>query len=402
MENIEKKDKVQRDALSAWESQGKKGTCEIITGLGKTFIALHALYTMPKNKDLHLFLAETTTRETDLQNDILKYNKIFNRDVYNDYNLRFFCYQSAYKWKGKEFGLIIADEIHDSLSPAYSQFYFNNSYKAIIGLSATVDKSTQYEVDGVAYSKGDLLKKIAPICFAYGLKKAKVEETTRDLDIYVILNKLDEVNKTVKAGSKEKPFFQTEKQAYDYWDTQHKRAFFILDPELKSLKIRITATKRSNILYNLKSKIPIVRKLLDYVDSKTIVFGNSLDALLQITPNVVSSRNKEDENKRIREDFEKGKIQTIGSFKKLKQGANLAGLDNCIMMSYYSTNKDLIQRIGRLRDNGKKGNIFILLTQGTQEEVWLNKMLENVKHLNIIYCENVESVIKKLNKSVTK
>jgi superfamily II DNA or RNA helicase len=398
MESIEKKDRVQREALSSWKKQGKKGTCEIITGLGKTFIALHALYTMPKNKDLHLFLAETTSRETDLKKDILKYNEIFDRDVLNDYNLKFYCYQSAYKWKGKEFGLIIADEIHDSLSPAYSRFYFNNSYKALIGLSATVDKSTQYDVDGKVYSKGDLLERIAPICFKYGLKKAKVEETTRDLDIYVIINKLDEVNKTVKAGSKDKPFFQTEKQAYDYWDSQHKKSFFILDPELKSLKIRITATKRSSILYNLKSKIPIVRRLLDYLDSKTIVFGNSLDALLQITPNVVSSRNSEDENKRIRQDFEKGKIETIGSFKKLKQGANLDGLDNCIMMSYYSTNKDLIQRIGRLRDNGTKGNIFIILTQNTQEEVWLEKMLENVKHLNIIYCEDVDYAIRQLKK----
>tara|TARA_R110000851_G_scaffold315229_2_gene477552 strand:- start:4146 stop:4385 length:240 start_codon:yes stop_codon:yes gene_type:complete len=77
---------------------GKKGTCQIITGLGKTFISLHALYTMPKGDDkIHLFLAEQKDRVKDLREDILKYNKLFNRDVLNDYNLQFQCYQTVYK-----------------------------------------------------------------------------------------------------------------------------------------------------------------------------------------------------------------------------------------------------------------------------------------------------------------
>lgn len=397
MESIGKKDKVQKEALDAWIKANKKGTMEIITGLGKTFIALHALYTMPKNDDVHLFLAETTEREIDLNNDIEKYKDIFGRDVREDYNLEFYCYQTTYKWKDKEFGLVIADEIHDSLSPSYSKFYYNNKYKAIIGLSATVDRSTTYELpNGDMFTKGHLLDYFAPVVFSYGLKKASKENTTRKLNVYVILNKLNEVDKDIVAGNAKKKFYQTEKAAYDYWDSQHKRSFFILDEETKKMKIRITAHKRSNILYNLKSKIPIVRKLVDNLKGKTIIFGNSLDALLQITPNVVSSRNKDDENKRIREALGSGKIQTIASFKKLKQGANLPGLDNCIIHSYYGKSKDLIQRVGRLRDNGKIGNLFILLTQGTQEEVWLERMFEGEDHLNIMHCPDVDYAINKL------
>ena len=53
-----KKNKIQLEALSNWVNNNKIGTCEIITGLGKTFIFLHALYTMPLNKEItHLFLA---------------------------------------------------------------------------------------------------------------------------------------------------------------------------------------------------------------------------------------------------------------------------------------------------------------------------------------------------------
>ena len=396
MKNVEKKDKVQRQAIEAWTKAEKKGTCEIITGLGKTFIALHALYTMPKNNDVHLFLAEAKDRKTDLESDIKKYNEIFGRDVFRDYNLQFFCYQTVYKWKGKTFGLVIADEIHDSLSLEYSKFYFNNNCKAIIGLSATVERGTTYELeDGTRLSKGELLDQIAPVCFTYSMKDAKEDETSRDLNIYVIMHKLDETTKNIPAGSKKKPFMQSEFAAYQYWDKLHKRSFFLPDEALKALQIRITSTKRSNILYNLKSKVPVVRKLLDNLDSKTIIFGNSIDALLQVTPNVVSSRNSDEENERIRKAFDAGKLKAIGSFKKLKQGANLEGLDNCIMMSYYSTNKDLIQRAGRLRENGKIGSLFILLTQGTQEEVWFTKMTESIQHLNITYCPDVDYAIRK-------
>ena len=104
------KDKVQKEALDSWIKSNKTGTAEIITGLGKTFLALNALYTMPRNDQLHLFLAEAIDRQTDLIKDIVKYNKIFNRDVLNDYNLQFQCYQTVYRWKNKEFGLVIADE----------------------------------------------------------------------------------------------------------------------------------------------------------------------------------------------------------------------------------------------------------------------------------------------------
>lgn len=379
-----------------WISSGKRGTCEIITGLGKTFIALHALYTMPRTKEIHLFLAETVGRKDDLEKDILKYNEIFGRDVHKDYNLEFHCYQTVYRWKDREFGLVIADEIHDSLSPAYSRFYFNNRFKSIIGLSATVNKSTTYTLGDKRYTKGDLLKSVAPICFTYNITQGQADKTARKLNIYVIQHQLDKVNKTVKSGSKTKKFMQTEFAAYDYWDKQHKRAWFVDDPEQRDLKIRITSTKRSNILYNLQSKIPVIKKIIDAVKGKTIVFGNSIDSLLQITENVISSRNTDVKNKAIRDAFDSNKIQVIGSFKKLKQGANLVGLDNCVIMSYYSTDKDFIQRIGRLRQNGEIGNVFILLTQSTQEEIWFSKMMDGAGDLNIIYCPTIDYGIKKM------
>lgn len=400
MNNLDK-DKIQKEALQAWIDSGKKGTVEIVTGLGKTFIFLHALYTMPKNDGkINLFLAETTTREADLEADILKYNKLFNVNVRNDYILQFRCYQTVYKWKKKEFGLVGCDEIHEMLSPEYSHFVYNNTFDGIIGMSATINRKITYEINGKLITKGMMIDDIAPVCYRYSINQGQKEGTSRKLNVYVIYQELDSVNKTVAAGNARTKFFQTEKASYDYWDKEHKRSWFIEDKEMKDMKIRITSTKRSNLLFNLPSKIDTVKQLLKSIEGKTILFGNSLDSLLKVTKNVVSSRYSDDQNKLIRDNFDKGKIDLIGSFKKLRQGANLKELDNCILMSYYSSEVHAVQQFGRLRKNGDKvGNVFILLTKETQEEIWFSKMIENMTEFNLIYCNHVKECVDKLKEN---
>jgi superfamily II DNA or RNA helicase len=392
-----KKDEVQQKALTAWIKAGKVGTAEIATGIGKTFLALHALYTMPKHDGkLHLFLAETIDRERDLKQDILLYNQIFKRDVFYDYNLEFHCYQTVFRWTGFNFGLIIADEIHDSLSEAYSMFYKHNTYDAILGLSAKIDRSTRYVIDNIVITKGELLDKVAPIIFKYSLKDGLQEGLSRRLNIHIIFHKLDDKLKTVKAGSIKKPFYQTEKASYEYWNSQHVLAWHELNQDEKERKIRMTSHKRSRLLFELPSKVEAVKKILTKITGPTILFGNSIHSLKKVTPNVITSKLKQEENDKIRDNFEKGIIWLIGAFKKLKQGANLSNLDNVILMSYYSTEKDIIQRLGRLRMNeDKNGEVFILLTKDTQEEIWFRKMMIGTDHYNKTYYEDINEFLEK-------
>jgi len=68
MNNIQKKDIVQRAALKAWIDNGKKGSAEISTGIGKTFLSLHALYEMPLDWSVeHFFFAEVVDRKLDFE-----------------------------------------------------------------------------------------------------------------------------------------------------------------------------------------------------------------------------------------------------------------------------------------------------------------------------------------------
>lgn len=379
------REQVQQEALAAWINSGKRSTIECITGLGKTKIAMDAIKTLPKTAKI-LFLAEVKDREIELNNELKKW-KVTHK------NIKFACYQSAYKWAGEKFELVIADEIHDSLTQKYSEFYKNNDYSYILGLSATVDSNAWADEENKV-TKGDLLKQYAPVCYSYTMDDGQKDGTARKLDVHVIYHKLDSKNKTITAGTKAKPFKQTEWAAYQYWTGQLGKAYF-MPAAVKQFRIQTASAARAKVLYNLPSKIDATKKLVSKLKTPTILFGNSLEALKQITPNVIDGYNSDKTNEAIRKKFDNGKIKLIASFKKLKQGANLVGLDNCVIMSYYSKSKDLIQRIGRMRNNGNLGNVYIFVTLQTQEEVWFQRMFEDIDSLNMNYYNNIDECIKK-------
>jgi superfamily II DNA or RNA helicase len=379
------REEVQDKAVSKWLEHNKIGIVEAITGVGKNFIFIKSVYNCPLGGTV-LFLAEQTDRRTDILNDITKFHKVYGKNLLDDYNFTFLTYQSAYKLKDTKWDFVCADECHDGFSPVYSQFFFNNKYTYFIGLSATIMRNTSYAEDGVEFSKGDIMDMIAPVCFRYTIDEGQEDGTSRKLDVTVIEGVLDGITRNIKAGTKLKPFYTTELANYEYWDKEFKKSLFIEDENTKLLRIRITSAARAKVLYKLPSKVKTIKKLLPRLKGKTLLFGNDLDTLLEITPNVICSRHSDKKNNEIRDKFENGSLNLIGSFKKLKQGANLSGLDNIVITSYYSTTKDLIQRLGRLRKDGDKiGNVYILLTKGTQEEKWFDKMLLEVTSLKLNY-----------------
>jgi superfamily II DNA or RNA helicase len=381
------REEIIAEATKAWYAANKKGTVELITGMGKTKLALDIASTYDKSAKI-LFLAETTQREIDLGLEIQKWN-------YSGPDIEFMCYQSAYKLQNETYDLVIADEIHDSLTEVYSSFYFNNTCKSILGLSATVDKKAKVTEDG-SVKKGDLLKLIAPVCFKYTVDDGQKHGTARKLKIYQIWHTLDAVNKNMPAGTKEKPFLTTEKDGYTFYDDRFKRALFLPDGKAKTFQIQNASRKRAEILYKIQSKVVATSELISKLNSRAILFGNDLDTLMKITPNVVCSRYTPKQNEELRNKFESGAINLIASFKQLKQGANLGGLQDCIIHSYYSKQKDLIQRIGRLRNDGTLGRVFVFVTQQTVEEKWFKSMFEDITAFEVVQCHNVADCLTKL------
>jgi superfamily II DNA or RNA helicase len=375
-----RKREIQSDAVKAWKEADMIGTIELATGMGKTFISLDCMSELPKGSKV-LFLAETTQREVDLMEDIRRYRELFGVDILSHVDLEFACYQSACRWKGRKFDLVCADEIHDSISEVYMQFYRNNRYDRLLGLSATVRSSRTYVIDGVEMSKEVILDDIAPVCFTYDVGDGQRDGTGRRLDFHVIYHHLDRETRNIPGGNDRARFMSTEEKTYRYYDDLFWQGVY----SKKDFLVKRAMSSRAKLLYSLPSKVAAVRKLLGIIDGKTVLFSNDLDSLETITPNVVRSPRKGEAKKerdamnmRIRNDFDLNRIRDIGSFKMLKQGANLKEADNVILISYYSTLLDLVQKIGRLRKNGeKRGNVYILVTVGTQEQKWFDRMTES-------------------------
>lgn len=396
-----RKREVQLEAGKAWRDKGYRGTIALNTGGGKTFIAFDAMVDLPKGNKV-LFLAETNQREMDVRKDALEYQKFFGINPLSHVDFEFACYQSAYRWEGRHFHLVCSDEIHDSLSGEYSKFYIQNTYDRLLGLSATVRSKRVYVIDGMEVSKMALMKKIAPVVYSYGIADAQKDGIGRKLNIYIIRHYLDGVTKNLEGGNQKNRFMTTERKIYDYYE----RLFYQGIYSKKEGLVKLAMAKRAKMLYSLPSKIDACKKLLKAISGKTVVFNNDLDALEKVTPNVVSSprhgrsKKEQDEiNTILRQKFDDGHIRTIGSFKILQQGANLKKLDNVIMMSYYSNAGSYTQKLGRLRVNGDKvGNVFMFVTQGSQEVTWYEKIIDEfpMEEFNVIECNGIDECLKLL------
>lgn len=278
-------------------------------------------------------------------------------------------------------------EIHDSLSPAYRQFYYNNKYRAIIGLSATVDRNTSYydEEEGEEYTKGDLLDSICPVIYTYGIAQGQEEGTVRPLKLYVVYTSLDALKKTIEGGSKAKPFMQTEAAAYAYWTKALKRSMIKGRMDFRAV------TKRKKIIQESLGKSETLKKLVALFEEngkKTIVFAKFVAALSDICE-VISYKSEHTLSDSLNR-IDSGEILTLGNCKMLQQGISIPKLDICILHSYDGKPKGFIQSVGRLRQDGDKlGTVVVLVTRDTKETDWFTGMTKG-SGLEPIICRNFE------------
>ncbi len=365
MTRIQKLEKLQSDIV---DSIGERGTAEIATGVGKTFIGFKWLLKyVPKYSKVHFF-AETTVREKTLMDEARKFEEIYGIDIMSIYDIKFVCYQSI---PVTDSIAHIYDEIHDMLTPVYQACWFNNQPKYCIGLSAFIPNIPLDKLDFDSPTKHDLLNCFAPIKYRYPISQAVEEGILSPFEISVKYYEFDNKLKNMLGGTKAKPVQMTEYEYFKFFDTRRKN--FMMNHIYRG----VCGKRVSDLLQSTKSPVPIAKQVLEN-PARTIIFGVDIDVLLEITPNVISSRNSKVVNQKIIDDFNAGKINTIGSFKMLKQGITLEGVERVLLVSYYSTEVDFLQRLGRgVRWVEDKIAKVIILKHKTSEmqDKWFNTML---------------------------
>ena len=359
MEEVDGRERIQKEAFNNWTAFNCIGTVLMPTGTGKSFVAIKAIEHI-KNissepiKVLHL--SERTNREAGFEKQIEIYNKLYNTFIKNGIELYYYRYQGFFSIPDITFDLVICDEIHESLSPMHFELYYRIKRKALIGLTALIPYVKYTLPDNSTISKWELLKLQAPVCYNCSVKTAQLYNSTRINNLFFIRCSMN-----IK-----------EQDAYNKLSSE-------IAIYRDSFKGKTLGNKRLLLLNRTVQKLNIAMQLIE-MNSRhklpSILFNTDLEMLKILLPDsYISGKNKK-EYKNILNKFNK-EIYTIGSFKMLKQGENIDNLINCIILSSNTSNLklDTIQRTGRLRKDGNlNGNIIVLINDNTTEFDFIKKM----------------------------
>lgn len=393
-------DQIQNESIDAWEQAGYVGTLNLGVGCGKTFCAFKAMYRLQERGllikgDLVLVKAERSNRwENTFVPEAAFFYKVYGKNPIEDFQIEFYTYQAGV-FKDAKF--IIYDEVHDCGSQGrYEQLTLPDCYK--LGLTGTPNEqmyvfpdkavpklymsSEQLENKLITdqTTKGNIYQMFCPIVYT------KTEEELIDLEVLspfetvIIYHKLDNVAKNYNITAAWKVTEQ------EYWEKRKSysnklfaQGFSISDPNDKTRKgliyqaSQIIKVQMPKFLYKLKSKVNVVKQLLNLIDTPTILFSVEKELLWELTENVVDDKK---DAVRLVTQFNAGEIDVIATSKALQQGVTLKGLQNIILVTFQSSSGQLIQTIGRVirRVEGKVGRVYIIVAKDTYEEKWLVEM----------------------------
>ena len=294
-------------------------------------------------------------------------------------NTEMLCYASASKVKGNEYDLVILDEAHN-ITELSSTFFKNNSIRDIIALTATPPEKEE---------KQELLSLLGlETVYELSLEDGISLGIVAPVNIHLIYTTLEEKEKTVKMGNKERYFMQTEKKAYEYY-TQCVDYCYETN---RYDKLKFQILNRTRFIYNLQSKKEAAEELLDTIsDQRNIIFCGSVAQAEDLCPfNFHYKSGKRDLNS-----FINMEIDQLSCVNSLNEGHNLPNIDNAVIVQLNSNALNLIQRIGRVCRwrEGHTANIFLFVCKDTQDEKWAENALKSFNQSNIKKYNNIKQLI---------
>ena len=366
-----KKNEIQNEALQTWIDNKCKGSLAMATGSGKSKVALLAIEYVVKTlgiKKPKILLAVPTESLRD-QNWLDEFKKWKMTKYYKF--LDRYCYVSLNKIEGNHYDLIILDELQN-ITENNSKFFTQNTSDRVLGLSATPPSDEIKKV---------LVKLHCPVIYEYRLDEAVENGVVAPYRINLVQIQLDNTNKYIQAGSKAKPFQTTEYNHYQYLSKQ----ILQLKYAGKQKAAMFAQLNRQRFLGNLKSKTDVAKLIKDkYMkEDRSLIFCHSIAQAEEMCSDTFHSKSKGDSLARLRAK----EINKLSCVKALNEGENIPDLDSAIIIQVNSVERNIIQQMGRIvrfRPN-HEAVVWILVTVGTQDEVWWEKCSENLDKQKITF-----------------
>lgn len=409
----ETKSALQASFRQLWNKAGRKGAAGAATGVGKTKPAIDEMMDL---WDAYVFEKEPWQIET---GKVLEPKKVFiavpteeMRDVnwpaevelwYGKNGLLMWqesvtcvCYQSMHKYKSSDFDLVILDECHHI---TIASFDFFNSPVDVMALSATFPTKDR-EPD-----KLFLLNQVAPLVFTYPLDQGVQDGIIAPFEFHVVQIPLDNVHKNIEAGPKTKRYLTTEAARYNVLSNTIKKLYASKQTKAADMMVH----KRRIFLCNLPSKLRVANALITKVCTvtdfmipagsdykRTIVFcGSIAQANALFGENVYHSKAKGTRKRKSGLDrFRDKEINTLGVVSAVDEGLNIPEVDQAIIIQMDSNPRTLTQRVGRAVRwrEGHTALIWILVTIGSQDQVWFEEAIKDFDQTKITYHSYTEFI----------
>jgi len=368
---MSKREEIQQEALDMAIANKRCGL-GISMGVGKTLIGLRYIdyYQQANMKKLRvLIVAPKVSIFDSWDSDAVKFGISLE-------NAEYTTYLSLHKKNPGHYDIVVLDECH-SLLISHTVFLAQFTGR-ILGLTGTPPRHHQSE-------KGKMVHQFCPILYKYITDDAVSDDILNDYRIIVHTMPISNINSLPVNMKDGKQFYTSERKSYDYWTKR------IAGAQSKKQE-QIASVMRMRVLMDFRTKETYVKKLLDDIEDKCIIFCNTQDQADRICKNSYHSNNPDSEQNL--QDFKNGDLSELSCVLQLNEGINIPELRAGIIMHAYGNERKSSQRIGRLLrlNPTETAYVHILCYKDTVDERWVAEALRDLDPRKIKYFDvNISS-----------
>jgi superfamily II DNA or RNA helicase len=232
------------------------------------------------------------------------------------------CYQTAYKWVGQHYDLLLGDEMDMAITPEYVKAFLNNKCKYKILVSGTLSTP-----------KAKVLSKIAPIVYQLRSYEAENKGVVNKTEYYTYNFKLSD----------------EECKEYNKLTAKITQLTKIQTP-IDDPQLQFWMRSRKHFLNTLESSARHCRKIIAHLEKKNnnriVIFCERTEQADKVCEFSFHGQNEQDD---MLTRFQEGEINKIAVVAKVKRGINLKNVNIGIFESLSGSSTEWEQRSGRLK-----------------------------------------------------
>ena len=381
----------QKEALTKWRINNRRGCVVLPTGTGKTVIALGAIKETITSTLIIVPTLNLVEQWYEVIGKILKDPNQLGKlggGVEEIRSITITTYDSAYlkaSYLGNKFEFLIFDEVHHLASDKYSLIGEQFISPLRLGLTATIEREDGKHVNiyklvgNVVYNKDfhDMSKDNHLAKFR--LKKIKINMLPEELIQYN------------KAMSEYKRLLRESKI---FFPIRLEKLIMLSGNNVNLRKALLLRNEAQDIALNSHAKILELETILKQNSIKKIIIFTVHTKLAYIISNrflipVITHRTKNEERNQILDNFKKGQYKIIVTTKVLDEGTDVPDANMGIILSGTGSKREFVQRLGRLlrpkRDIENVADLIELISSDTSEIYTSTRRNKGVKNIDSKY-----------------